>query len=137
MHETVRLVRKLTGAKKQIILDKIRVQSQDDEKGCCLWTSPVKEKKYPKMTISVRGGRSWHSVHCLVYFLSGNPNIPTGKYHISHLCHEKKCVRREHLSLERPHVNKQRDNCKKEGTCFGHGDLHKCIVMCFILSCTP
>ena len=134
--KTVRLVQKLTVDKKKIILRKIREKSQDDDVGCCLWTRPVKEKKYPKMTITVNGDRSYPNVSSLVYFLSGNLNVPEGTFHISHLCHVKKCVRREHLSLERHYVNKARDTCKKKGTCSGHGELQNCIVKCFILSFT-
>jgi hypothetical protein len=133
MSKTVRIVQMMSSEYKQTILDRIKVHSHDDDDmGCRLWDRSVRTGDYPRMKMTVEGDRSDQAVHRLVYFLSGKADIH--RHQVSHLCHKKLCICLAHLSLELPHVNKQRDNCKKEGRCFEHGDLAKCIVMYFICS---
>ena len=133
---TVRLVQKMTNDYRQNVLKRISDGTKDDNiKGCRLWVKSVSKKHYPKMKISIDGDRSDQFVHRLVYFIEGHQDMDN--HHVSHLCHNRLCVRRAHLNLEWSYINKNRDICKAVGECSGHTDHPKCIVIWFILSsCT-
>ena len=46
----------------------------------------------------------------------------------SHLCHNKHCVRPDHLALETNSLNQKRKQCLKSGKCVGHGSAPDCLL---------
>ena len=52
-------------------------------------------------------------------------NFPQG-FHVSHTCHNRKCIKIEHLSLEPAAINQNRKNCVSGGRCLGHGEYPLC-----------
>ena len=104
-----------------------KYSDDDDSTGCKLWHGGFSTSGYARLMLTVPGwGTGYQPVHRLVYVLAGNTEK---KYHeMSHLCHRKKCIKISHLSHEPRHVNQQRNICKPEGHCFGHGDFANCIL---------
>ena len=47
---------------------------------------------------------------------------------VSHLCHKKTCIQKEHLELETLEHNRERDNCFKVGRCVGHKNRPNCAL---------
>ena len=47
-------------------------------------------------------------------------------YHVSHLCHNKLCIQKDHLNLEPKAVNLSRKMCITGGQCIGHGEYPQC-----------
>ena len=108
------------------LLKKIRDNSFDHG-GCRIWRGGKNSSGYPQKRLSVDEDDSpTESVHRLVYMLSGK--VP--KFQVSHLCHEKLCIKLEHLIDDTPRQNSERNTCKdsKDGTCTGHGDRPRCMV---------
>ena len=54
-------------------------------------------------------------------------DFPQG-FHVSHLCHNKKCIKIQHLSLEPAGINLSRKACVSGGRCLGHGDYPLCLL---------
>lgn len=50
------------------------------------------------------------------------------KYEVSHLCHNKNCIKKEHLTLEPGRENLRRKMCISGGQCIGHGQYPQCQV---------
>ena len=48
------------------------------------------------------------------------------KYQVSHLCHNKNCIKKEHLTLEPGWVNLRRKMCITGRQCIGHGQFPQC-----------
>ena len=47
---------------------------------------------------------------------------------VSHLCHQKSCIKPEHLTLENNEQNRERDDCVRRGHCVGHQDQPNCLI---------
>ena len=125
--EAVQLMSKVYRRKVQKRIE--AYSTEDPGTGCKIWGRAVTGSGYPTMTLTVRGWNKSksknHSVHRLVYVFAGNPE--KNKHEMSHLCHRKTCIQLTHLSHEPAFVNMQRNVCKKEKQCFGHGDWGNCI----------
>ena len=86
-------------------------------------------KRYATVSVTVKGSsRFTVNAHVLSYFLHKETLPGSRKDCISHLCHNSKCVRPCHLSLEPMKVNIKRSVCKKARQCFGHNDYEACIL---------
>jgi ribosomal protein S16 len=59
-------------------------------------------------------------VHRLQMYIHNGCRAIDTVQHVSHLCHNKLCVRIEHLSLETAQINNNRQICKNNGECTGH-----------------
>lgn len=100
-----------------------------DEQECHIWTGQRRNKGYGLHELRFRGRKIKVTVHRLIYYIHYKcVNIPP-HLHISHLCHNKLCVRVEHLSLEPPNINNKRQICKNEGQCTGHYGFANCILI--------
>ena len=68
-------------------------------------------------------------VHRHMYLLCNSlfPSQISPNYHVSHLCHNARCVQIHHLSYEDATINANRKVCKLNQHCTGHSDLPKCI----------
>jgi len=58
--------------------------------------------------------------HILAMIVKRKANLegpwPDG-YTVSHLCHERRCVRPDHLEIETMQINNERNNCVYRGRC--------------------
>ena len=100
-----------------------------------------KINKYIKKKITVRNCHIWNGqqlkgyaifefrfrkhkiklrVHRLQMYIHNGCRAIDTVQHVSHLCHNKLCVRIEHLSLETARINNNRQICKNNGECIGH-----------------
>ena len=68
-------------------------------------------------------------VHRLQYMLTSG-NFQLNKHiHVSHLCHNTKCIAPEHLSYEPLHINANRQSCRLlvPPRCYTHWEYPDCI----------
>ena len=61
-------------------------------------------------------------------------SLPKG-FDSSHICHNKPCILRQHISFEPHRVNLQRQICVSEGRCLGHGSYADCLVHLKVHAC--
>lgn len=87
---------------------------------CHEWTGSVNKDGYGLYRPCFRGKQIKLTVHGFNFHIH-NINIFTSDMHVSHLCHNKLCIRLNHLSLEPQSVNNSRKTCALEGQCEGHG----------------
>ena len=115
-----------------------------EKNGCFEWTHASsgirchellrQGKRYATVSVTVRpsgqkgSSRFTVNAHVLSYFLHKETLPDSRKDCISHLCHNSKCVRPSHLSLEPMKINLKRSVCKKARQCFGHDDYEACIL---------
>ena len=114
---------------KKTLSSRIQAHSHPEEAtGCRLWGKSTASNGYPQLKVTVQSwGSKPQSVHRLVYYMAGNTSTPG--HEISHLCHNKLCVEVSHLSSEPPAVNSQRNNCRGENICSGHGAYADCLLL--------
>lgn len=94
---------------------------------CVVWTGSLDRYGYGLLRVSWSGKRVKLLAHRLAYFLSGSEFRPLYPgTHVSHLCHNKACVRREHLSYEPASINNARRVCLLNGECAGHRGYYRC-----------
>lgn len=92
--------------------------------GCWLWQGGCKFKsQYGVIKITPPGHKAMvKTVHRVKYMCANrNLDIPR-QMDVSHLCHNPKCVRLGHLSLEPHNVNMTRLECKNLGFCIKNHD---------------
>ena len=108
---------------KKALLKSVHFKSED-EGACRVWRLCENSSGYPQHRVTTQGISFTQSVHRLMYWLAGG--TPTAQ--ISHLCHNKRCVRLEHLRDESAELNSMRNTCNKEKFCKGHTDAPPCMV---------
>lgn len=119
---------KLTGAEIHRITSNIKKKIHNESDFCHNWTGQQTRKGYGQFEFRLRGKKFKVSIHRLIYYLKNNCiNLPTN-LHVSHLCHNKLCIKIEHLSLEPARVNNSRQVCKNDGNCTGHYGFANCIL---------
>ena len=95
---------------------------------CHLWAGSVSRDGYGYLQIMFRGKSRKLSAHRLAYFIScGFDHLPADM-HVSHVCHNKLCVNRLHLSLEPAYINLRRNVCVQRRACTGHHGYQNCIL---------
>lgn len=99
----------------------------DFTENCYNWSGTSTTDGYGLCRFMFRGKRAKVRVHRLVYFMSVNRPVLT-KMHVSHLCHNKLCVRPDHLSYEPQQINNKRLKCKNDGECSGHYAYPRCKI---------
>ena len=97
---------------------------------CQLWDGAEEDKcGYGLVRITHAGKRLKLRVHRLAFYLSQaavtylEPSV-----HVSHLCHNKRCILPEHLSYEPASVNIARNSCRRDGECKGHRGFRRCVL---------
>lgn len=95
--------------------------------GCHIWYGTSNADGYGIIRPTFRGKKQNFTVHRLQYFLANDCKFSDISYHVSHLCHTKKCLNIDHLSLEPVIVNIERNQCKRFGTCQEHKGFKNCI----------
>lgn len=94
---------------------------------CHLWLGQTDRYGYGFKRLTLNGSRMQLKVHRLAYFLE-SAHILNPKMHVSHLCHNKTCVRLSHLSYEPQAVNNARKSCSLTKECSGHYGYEDCII---------
>lgn len=113
--------------------DRLRDRSVPSVNECYLWL--------PGVTTYGKVRRRWpgeedskvYDVHRWSYMVTRRiRNIPRRtlkkKLDVSHICHDGRCIRKEHLVLELHATNKERDHCFNQGFCCNAHKPH-CIIV--------
>lgn len=96
--------------------------------GCHIWSgNAISQHGYGLIRVVFRGKRTQFKVHRLAYFLRIKQSLDP-YYHVSHLCHNKLCLKFTHLSYEPALINNSRNSCKNDGECHGHRGYQNCIL---------
>lgn len=89
-------------------------------------------RRYSTMTVRFPNEDSKKTVysHRLSYMLYNNIFDVSSTVHISHRCHNKRCVNPEHLSGEPEHVNQDRQICRGifPTRCKKHDPFPECLL---------
>lgn len=123
--------RELSDAEKTVIGTKIRrgIRPPSGTLNCMLWNSAVSSKGYPVFYLSLKNPRARFTLkvaRALIY-LERNCAPLCAHLQVSHLCHQKRCLNRDHIRLEQPCLNILRKNCFENGKCLGHGRYENCL----------
>lgn len=114
-----------TTEEKQFLYSKLYKFNELD--GCHIWYGATDSDGYGIIRPTFRLKRQIFTVHRLMYYLENDCHIHNISYHVSHLCHYKKCMNIQHLSLEPGEINVQRNSCRQSKTCCGHDGFKNCI----------
>lgn len=127
---------------------KLKLEADLDEKcqsvgQCILWTGAKDRYGYGYHRFTWIGKRLKLKVHRLAFYLSNHSHIALQpSFHVSHLCHNKLCFAKNHLSYEPGSVNNARKVCVTDGECYGHMGLRRCCldavttpVICLLFVC--
>lgn len=101
------------------------VKNVDD---CEVWQGRMNISGYGEIRIMFRGRRLCLKAHRVMFALNSPDVTLTSDMHVSHLCHNRLCVRVQHLSYEPQLINNKRLVCKNDGECFGHYGYKDCIL---------
>lgn len=94
---------------------------------CRIWTGPCDVYGYGIYRTTVDGKRLKLLVHRLMYFAHNSPVELDRKMHVSHVCHNKKCINPDHLAYESAAENNSRKICQGNGECTGHRGSKRCV----------
>ena len=96
---------------------------------CLLWPRKPQKNGYGAVKYKCPISGLWRctTAHRLS-FMVFNQNMDITGQDISHLCHNKLCVRGEHLSAEPHAVNNARQKCVNRCCCSGHGEFPDCVL---------
>ena len=126
---------KLTLEERKFILDKIEANSQQNEDNQCkLWTKKASKNGYPQMKtnskIAAKFGNADRPFNpsSLLYSLTHNFILfKVNNLRMSHICHNKFCVNIDHIIMEPLATNIQRNSCRDNHRCSGHGTSPFCL----------
>jgi len=97
-----------------------------NQHGCQLWQGAVTPRGYGQKRIRLPDGTSKLMLVSRVVYMCKHQtlNIPQDningeKVEMSHLCHNRSCVRQDHLILESHVVNMERQHCFHQHLCIG------------------
>jgi hypothetical protein len=105
-------------------------RNSEEINNCLIWNKATNSSGYPQTKIKdpVTGKSGTMSVHRFVYGLRSGDKLDKHDHQVSHICHNKLCIRFEHLCYETPSNNIQRKECLKKGACDHHGNQPDCII---------
>lgn len=88
----------------------------------CIFDGLYQRQAYSKINLRNTKGRHGKSLGIVVsmrvmaLFAAGRANEAMktvgGDYHVSHLCHQSRCIRSDHLVVEKPDYNSRRNDCQ-------------------------
>ncbi len=96
---------------------------------CREWLGGVNKDGYGVLKVKINDQYKVVSAHRLAYWVFIG-HCDTVGYDASHLCHNKKCIRIDHISMEPTHINQSRKHCSNEGRCFTHHGYLDCLFPC-------
>lgn len=105
--------------------------SDSHENSCRIWNNQqgTGTNTYTRIKVKLPG-KTRHiftTVHRLSYMLDSKNFELDPQKHVSHLCHNKFCIKVEHLTYESPSSNESRKPCAKIRVCQGHVNAPNCI----------
>lgn len=110
------------------LAESVEVESNGE---CLLWIGYIKHDSiYGQISCKVDGKWTTKPVHRLKYALDNDIHVdsyPSG-WDISHLCHNPRCLRSEHLHLEPHTINNNRIHCKNADFCTSHVGHPDCML---------
>lgn len=113
-------------------LEKITKKTTTSEiNNCILYTGREDKHGYGVVDIKLPGTTRHRpmNVHRITYMIHVRlTKLSPSHFHVSHLCHSKKCVNIKHLSFEPPHINNARQNCYSEKRCTSHDQYQDCLL---------
>ncbi len=109
----------------------------DSVTGCRLWTAQSYQGRYPQKKIKFHN-QGWKPMyaHRVVYAIYSMETIGAPDqqdYHVSHLCHNKRCVQFLHLTFEHISVNGLRKACAAKQSCLKHEYEGKILPECIFV----
>ena len=121
-----------TSEERQVMRDDLQThfnstKVRHDEFGCILWQG-VKDGSYPTRKVVIGGRKITVRSHQVSYFVFTDDSYRGLDFHVSHLCHRKNCLNRDHLTQEHCSINHERSNCNKAKVCSGHPGHGPCIL---------
>lgn len=115
-------------------------QNFQNSKNCQVWSVEFsvnqrergysRGPKYGRLKVTWPDGRKkYHLAHRFMYMLEHDLLDIPPHLHVSHLCHNSLCINPEHLSLELPEINNNRQICKNldPPACQHHGTHPDCV----------
>ncbi len=100
--------------------------------GCQICKLGGFRKKYSTVSVKFpwKAKSETVSSHRFMYMLTHNNFEMKEKEHVSHLCHNNRCVNPEHLSLEPALVNSRRETCRYivPKRCMKHEPFKDCLL---------
>lgn len=110
------------------IKQKVNISANSD---CWIWAGGLdSDKKYRRIGYvdPVSGDSKRKNVSCVAYMVFHKEWGADPGLDCSHLCHNTLCCNPDHLVLEPRSINNNRNHCKNEMHCFGHGSHGKCLI---------
>ena len=100
---------------------------------CKLFRGPIKKDGYQYLNYKLKGDNKQSTASRLAFFIFGPEDLPPINeccdLHVSHLCHNKRCINIDHLILEAGAINCGRRLCHREKRCHeNHDNGPKCLV---------
>ena len=98
------------------------IKQPEGTKGCIFWGKGLTKDGYGRVRNPFQKKGEIHA-HRLMYMVSTECDSlpekdPLGRIlHVSHLCHQKRCINIDHLVLEPHCVNNERTTCATQGAC--------------------
>lgn len=92
---------------------------------CRVWIRGKGGRGYGAISVRWENGRRVENVHRVVLMILykwGREDFPKKdvngqRLEVSHICHNKLCVREQHLVIERHEVNIERNHCRMQSVC--------------------
>ena len=127
---------KLTLEEKDFILNKIENNtSVSPTSSCILWAKKAQKNGYPQMKLNSKiaakfgnPDRPFNPASILYSIKKNVVLLKVTDMRLSHLCHVKFCVNLEHLIIEPLATNIQRNGCRGNHKCVGHGNSPDCLL---------
>lgn len=124
----------LNERQKQSLVDKINTKTLFAEgEGCNIWRNSVNTSGYPQMKLgleiaSVTGGHWPQNPACIMYSIKQDyVLLRHTNIRLSHLCHNRKCLKQSHVVMEPLATNVQRNFCAQNRACTSHPGQPDCI----------
>lgn len=118
----------LTENEKVTIRQRVRSGCELSAKGH-LVVDGVEKDQYSRVRIYLRG-KSYMVNRAKACIFADNDFAPLPQdLQVSHLCHVKNCVLKEHLTMESASLNNSRKKCVESQVCLGHSEAPNCIFL--------
>ena len=119
----------LTENEKATMRQRVRSGCQLSPKGH-LVVDGVEKDQYSRVRIYFRGKSIMVNRAKACMFVDNEYQPIPQDLQVSHLCHIKNCVLKEHLTMESAALNNSRKKCVEAQVCFGHtGEAPDCIFL--------
>lgn len=123
----------LTAVQKHTLTDKIHEKTlYGNGEACDIWRASVNSSGYPQMKLGkdieqITGCHRPINPACLLYSIENSfVLLKHTDIRLSHLCHQKKCVKLSHIIMEPLATNSQRQFCAQSKVCTGHTVYPNC-----------